>query len=408
MLTLRAEIDEGLIETDEHFIYVLNLPRYLSLARPDAALSYLAQRIEPGLLRGAELEAVATNPNVIDAVVESGLTVPHIARWLNENQELIPELVSTTSLPQTNGAATPTAEQVGEALRTLERVDPEILAALEDLIARVPLDRDARLRFLRLLVVEEGEALLEIVREDPDLLRTIIEADVDMADVVTLARRREDVNEFGRLLDDQEYFEKIRIECGGPEAVWQQFVERSPWILGSSLAPQFLHSWSEERLEQTVKGFDIAGPGKRADGTLRTAGAVSALVLAEIKHHQTPLLANEYRPGSWRVSAEVAGGVAQCQATGDEASRALGATVPLTDAEGYTTGEAFVCRPRTLLVVGALTQFVHGGNTHHHKFQSFERFRRGLRDPEILTFDELYMRARLALALAEKNETAAE
>jgi hypothetical protein len=100
----------------------------------------------------------------------------------------------------------------------------------------------------------------------------------------------------------------------------------------------------------------------------------------------------------------VAGGVAQCQATGDEASRALGATVSLRDAEGYTTGEAFVCRPRTLLVVGSLTEFIHDGNVHHEKFQSFERFRRGLRDPEILTFDELYRRARLALALAEETD----
>jgi len=63
-----------------------------------------------------------------------------------------------------------------------------------------------------------------------------------------------------------------------------------------------------------------------------------------------------------------------------------------------------VCRPRTLLVVGSLTEFIHDGNVHHEKFQSFERFRRGLRDPEILTFDELYRRARLALALAEETD----
>jgi hypothetical protein len=240
-------------------------------------------------------------------------------------------------------------------------------------------------------------------------LRTILESEVEAADIMTLARRRADVEEFARLLEDDNYFESMREEHGGPEAVWQRFVEGSPWVLGSSLAPQFLHAWSEDRLEQTVKGFDIAGHGKRADGTLRTAGAVSALVLAEIKHHLTPLLAaTEYRPGSWRVSSEVAGGVAQCQATADEASRALGTTIPLTDAEGYRTGEAFVCRPRTLLVVGSLTQFVHEGNTHHAKFQSFERFRRGLRDPEILTFDELYQRARLALALAEDPAEANE
>jgi hypothetical protein len=404
MLTVREEADDHQIETDDEFIFVLNLPKYLASARADAALTYLAQRVEPGLLRGAELQAVAENPEVIDAVAASGLTVQHIARWLAGNVELIPEIVTLASLPDLDGAQSASAQQVAERLRGLEGINAEILAALVELMARVPLEREVRVRFLRSLAAEDGDALLAVVREDPELLRTILESEVEAADIVTLARRRDDVEEFARLLDDDDYFELKREGHRGPEAVWQRFVEESPWVLGSSLAPQFLHSWSEERLEQTVRGFDLAGSGKRADAALRTAGAVSALVLAEIKHHRTPLLATEYRPGSWRISAEVAGGVAQCQTTADEASRALGTTVSLRDAEGYTTGETFVCRPRTLFVVGSLTEFFHEGNVHHEKFQSFERFRRGLRDPEILTFDELYRRARLALALAEEAD----
>ncbi len=404
MLTLRDGEDDHQIETDDEFIFVLNLPRYLASARADAALTYLAQRIEPGLLRGPELQAMAENPQVIDAVAASGLTVQHIARWLAENIELIPELVASTALPDIEVTQPASAQEIAQRLRALAGVDAEILTALVELMARVPLEREVRVRFLRALAAEDGDAVLSVVREDPELLRTILDSEVEAGDIAMLARRRGDVDEFARLLDDDDYFESKRQELGGPEAVWQRFVEESPWVLGSSLAPQFLHAWSEERLEQTVKGFDIAGSGKRADAALRTAGAVSALVLAEIKHHRTPLLAKEYRPGNWRISAEVAGGVAQCQGTADEASRALGATVPLRDAEGYTTAEAFVCRPRTLLVLGSLTEFIHEGNVHHDRFQSFERFRRGLRDPEILTFDELYRRARLALALAEETD----
>jgi len=67
-----------------------------------------------------------------------------------------------------------------------------------------------------------------------------------------------------------------------------------------------------------------------------------------------------------------------------------------------------VCRPRTLLVVGSLTEFVREENVHHQKFESFERFRRSLRDPEILTFDELYRRARLALALRTTDKASRE
>jgi hypothetical protein len=77
----------------------------------------------------------------------------------------------------------------------------------------------------------------------------------------------------------------------------------------------------------------------------------------------------------------------------------LGKTIEIKDKNGYSTEQAFVCRPRSLLVIGSLEEFTKDGNVHHRKFESFERFRRSLRDPEILTFDELFERARLTLAL---------
>ena len=229
----------------------------------------------------------------------------------------------------------------------------------------------------------------------------ILSSDVDATDIVALARRREMLQKFERLLADDEYFAEQRRALGGPEKVWQTFIEENPWIVGSSIAPQFLHSWSDGRLEQTVRGFSIAGLGKRSDAVLRTAGVLSALVLAEIKHHETDLLHKEYRPGCWSVSRELAGGVAQCQATAD-AVREHGPSLDLKSADGYTLERIFVCRPRTVLVIGSLTEFVNAsGDIHAEKFESFERFRRGLRDPEVLTFDELFARASLLVELAD-------
>ena len=45
VLTVRDGVDDHPIETDDEFIFVLNLPRYLAGVRADAALTYLAQRI---------------------------------------------------------------------------------------------------------------------------------------------------------------------------------------------------------------------------------------------------------------------------------------------------------------------------------------------------------------------------
>lgn len=76
------------------------------------------------------------------------------------------------------------------------------------------------------------------------------------------------------MLTDSEFFDSL-IEPGkGKEAVWQRFFEENPWILGIGLGSQLLTSWSEDRLEQFVKGHSIAGFGKRADALLQTSGLV--------------------------------------------------------------------------------------------------------------------------------------
>jgi len=181
----------------------------------------------------------------------------------------------------------------------------------------------------RFSVLVQGVArvrLAEFTATDPYLkARVETLAEIETGDVETAALAKEVLAQFERLLIDEGYFEEEKSRIGrGAEAVWQSFIEEHPWIVGSALAPQFLHSWSRERLEQTVVGSSIAGPGKRPDAILRTAGAVSAVVFAEVKHHRTDLLAAEYRSGCWQVSGEVAGGVAQCQGTVDEAQDFLG------------------------------------------------------------------------------------
>ena len=244
-----------------------------------------------------------------------------------------------------------------------------------------------------------------------DALVDLFEADVRSPEITALARRRHEVTEFARMLTDPTHFEDLRQgipnadRVSGAEAVWQRFFERNRWIFGTGLAPQFLHAWDPRKLEQVVVGASAFGPGKRADGLMRTAGALSALVFVEIKTHSTPLLHSEYRTGAWRVSADVAGGIAQCQAQVDMTVRAVGRQVNLESSDGLSTDEwTTVCRPRSLLVIGSLNQFLEGRQRHLTKFESFERFRRSLTDPELITFDELYARAQMAVTMAAPGD----
>jgi hypothetical protein len=260
------------------------------------------------------------------------------------------------------------------------------------------------------ILADEG-AHAELYRRFLPAIQQLYETDVDAPEIVAFARRRQQLQIFDGLLHDEEAFARRRAALraaghrSGAEDVWQEFFEANHWIFGTGLAPQFLHAWDEEKLEQTVVGSSLFENGKRPDAVMRTAGALSALVFVEIKRHDTDLLHNDaYRPGTWRVSDDVAGGVAQCQITIDQVIRRAEHALDIVDDDGYRTGEsALICRPRSLLVIGSLDEFVREGGPHVPKFESFERFRRSIRDPEIITFDELYERAAMSVALSSPH-----
>jgi Domain of unknown function (DUF4263) len=313
---------------------------------------------------------------------------------------------------------------VGERLRResfiLSGREVEVLASFLGLIRSESLDLAERDGGIRLLpegvdaLLTDDTARIEIFRRYRSAFTDLFEADVESPEIVAFARRRQELQVFEALLNDDQLFDQRRMDLSargrrsGAEGVWQDFFESNQWIFGTGLAPQFLHAWDPDRLEQTVVGASVFGRGKRPDALMQTAGAISALVFVEIKTHITDLLhPTEYRPGTWRPSEEVAGGISQCQASVDEAVRHAQRELEAVDRDGFPTGErAVICRPRSLLVVGSLGQFIRDGRPNLAMFESFERFRRSLRDPEIVTFDELFARAAMSLALSKRDDPA--
>lgn len=173
------------------------------------------------------------------------------------------------------------------------------------------------------------------------------------------------------------------------EAEWQAFFERNPWIFGHGLNYVFLGKVGNT-LEARTTGASFDRAGKRADGLLRTRAQISQYVLVEIKKNSTELLRHHaYRPGCWSVSDELSGAVTQAQKTTFEFARDHFRD-DLKDSTGNDTGNiAYAIEPKCFLVVGNLDQLK--GND--DKIACFELYRRNIRSPEILTFDELYYRA---------------
>lgn len=257
---------------------------------------------------------------------------------------------------------------------------------------------------------------LDVYRQYRSAVLSLVEADVRAPEVIAFARRSLQLQEFENLLNSEDALERRRNELrssgknAGIENVWQSYFEQNHWIFGAGLATQFLHSWNPNKLEQTVVGASIASSGKRPDALLQSAGILSAIAFVEIKTHQTPLLASGSepdRPSVWRVSSSLSSGVAQLQATVDATIEQFGGIMRRIEHGVDSTEWALLARPRSVLVIGSLSEFVVQNKKHLDKFRSFERYRRSLRDPEIVTYDELLERARGVLALSESRTTSA-
>jgi len=235
--------------------------------------------------------------------------------------------------------------------------------------ARVNL-RDIGIEQLQsLLASSEGNEIIRKLSKSPDL-RT---------DIYAVESKRNSLAEFESKLS-----EKIT------EPQWQEFFERNPWIFGHGLQYVFLNKASR-KLETTTTGSDYNQNGNIADGFLRTQAEISQYVLVESKRADTNLLKNsEYRSGCWGVSSELSDAVTQVQKTTFDFARNR-FRVPLKDSDGRDLDQStYSIQPKSYLIIGSTNEL----KDYDDKIACFELYRRNLAAPEVITFDELFHRAK--------------
>lgn len=249
---------------------------------------------------------------------------------------------------------------------------------------------------LRRLVLSNNQAR-NLVVENEELFAEIVRSSITRSDVVAVGYRKKQLEIFRSFLENPSYFEalKIRKQCSD-ESLWQQFFEKNPWIFGYGLSYIYLSSLNDKKLEQVVTGHNVGAYGKRTDALMKSKGVISSLCFVEIKTHRTPLLSPKpYRVGCWAPSGELAGAVSQVQGTVASATDTIRGKLELKDPDGFPTGEeAFNYLPKAYLVAGSLAEFVGDHGVNHDQYRSLALFRRNTVSPEIITFDELYERAK--------------
>jgi len=239
----------------------------------------------------------------------------------------------------------------------------------------------------------DKEKVIKYLQENPIFFKSIIENEIEESDLVSIGYRKKQLNEFEKLLNDSTV----------KEADWQKFFEKNTWIFGYGLSYIFQTSLDNKKIEQVVQGFDFNSIGKRVDGLLKTSGMINSLCFIEIKTHNTELLYKKaYRKGCWSISNELSGAVSQIQNTVSLATHKIYDKIQLKDNNGDLTGEEiFNFQPKSFLIIGKLDEFKNEYGVNSDKYRSFELFRKNIVSPEIITFDELYERAKY---IVNKND----
>jgi hypothetical protein len=269
----------------------------------------------------------------------------------------------------------------------------DFLAFLQSIDLKSVTERRLRLADASLELTEETKKQIKTLLSSPEGLMVVEEiiksGAINSKDIINLGYRKDQLLIFNKLLTDgaavATYRSEHEITTHGDEAVWQTFFKENQWIFGYGLKYQFLSLITDQ---PHYGGESVTGTGdQRGDFLLATEADRRFTVLVEIKTPKADLVGSEIRSGVHRVGTSLVDGVSQlqinCQTWETEGSRTE-ANRNLAIQDNYYTHE-----PRAILVIGHTRQL-----DNENKRKSFEIFRVNLKSPEILTFDELYMRAK--------------
>jgi hypothetical protein len=210
------------------------------------------------------------------------------------------------------------------------------------------------------------------------------------ADADEVLRRRARLEEFGHGLHEK-----------WDEPLWKEFFDRNKWIFGYGLDYRILRI---EHSQAHVSGTGLSGTGgKIPDYAVSTSGDARFMVFVEIKTAETLLLGGSkpQRNGAWKLSRPLVDGLTQVQACIHEWNGH--GSKQDDNMEEMRIKNIRSIQPKAILVIGCLAEIKETLT----KVSTFELFRQSLHGVEIITFDELYERAKFIVEHTSESESAA-
>jgi hypothetical protein len=267
----------------------------------------------------------------------------------------------------------------------IQRGEKEYIVGTADEVVNVPKKRKEYIE--KLLSENYGQEIWdELIDKNPDLATKLSHSRIHH-------NRLKSLEEFEKNIDDEDL----------KESYWQEFFTLNDWIFGYGLNYQFLTVESDQ---PNYGGENYSGKGKQKGDylTKTTSENLKFTVLVEIKKPSSRLLAEtprtkenvRYRNGAWLLGSEVLGGIAQlqtnCKSWQKEAEDLKN--------RGLMDKSIYTVMPKGILLIGNTKEF----NSNIEQLTSFELFRKGLNNLEILTYDELLERAKFIIGDSNNHE----
>jgi len=256
------------------------------------------------------------------------------------------------------------------------------------------LDDETKKKIKTLLLRKDGQQIIE---------EALASGIITSTDIVNIGYRKKQLEIFDRLINQADYFaiyiSENKLTDIRHESVWQHFFNSNDWIFGYGLDYRFLGILQKEA---HVSNTDVAGKGAVINDFL--LGCNKFTVLVELKKHDTPLFGKDKnRSNSWTLSDDLISGLSQILE-----QKASWQVFAETNANGNFDDKGNLIKqkavdPKSILVIGSTKQFIGDDKENQIKAKTFELFRRDSRNIEILTYDELYERAKFIVEHKKKD-----
>lgn len=249
------------------------------------------------------------------------------------------------------------------------------------------LDEDTKKKIATLLSGSDGG---ELIKELLD------EGIITGQDLVNTGYRKQQLEIFRRLMNENYLQDYKRDILGKPntkdETAWQLFFEKNQWIFGYGLSYRF-----QSILQREFSASNTTAAGKDEVFSDYLLGDQRFTTFVELKKPDTPLFEKgKNRSGSWRLSQDLTYAVSQILEQKASGQHKISTTKDLVDGN-YNPINQRAHDSKVVLIIGHWGQVDTSNEPEgikEIKRKTLELYRRDSRNIEIITYDELFERAK--------------